>query len=139
MASNSVFGAIVVPRTLSDPIGYWDPAAPSLPSALDQLETLLIFVSENVELLFERLGFDDQGWARDEIRATLAEALGALQRTVIRRRGDAASAPFHYALAARFTRQRAAAELRRYAAARRRLAGGQPLLGRGLTRHRAES
>jgi hypothetical protein len=39
-----------------------------------------------------------------------------LQRTVIRRRGDAAGAPFHYAPAARFTRQRAAAELRRYAA-----------------------
>jgi hypothetical protein len=39
-----------------------------------------------------------------------------LQRTVIRRRGDTASAPFHYALAVRFTRQRAAAELRRYAA-----------------------
>ena len=38
------------------------------------------------------------------------------QRTVIRRRGRAASAPFHYALAARFTRHRAAAELRRYAA-----------------------
>jgi len=36
-----------------------------------------------------------------------------LQRTVIRRRGDTASAPFHSALAARFTRQRAAAELRR--------------------------
>jgi len=39
-----------------------------------------------------------------------------LQRTVTRRRGDGASAPFHYALAPRFTRQRAAAELRRYAA-----------------------
>jgi hypothetical protein len=38
-----------------------------------------------------------------------------LQRTVIRRRGDGASAPLHYALAPRFTRQRAAAELRRYA------------------------
>jgi hypothetical protein len=36
-----------------------------------------------------------------------------LQRTVTRRRGDGASAPFHYALAQRFTRQRAAAELRR--------------------------
>ena len=40
-----------------------------------------------------------------------------LQRTVIGRRGRAASAPFHYALAPRFTGQRAAAELRRYAAA----------------------
>ena len=37
-----------------------------------------------------------------------------LQRTVKRRRGDAASAPFHYARAPRITRQRAAAELRRY-------------------------
>jgi hypothetical protein len=36
-----------------------------------------------------------------------------LQRKVIRRRGDVASAPFHYALASRFIRQRAAAELRR--------------------------
>jgi hypothetical protein len=36
-----------------------------------------------------------------------------LQRTVIRHRGDGASAPFHYALAARITRQHAAAELRR--------------------------
>ena len=38
-----------------------------------------------------------------------------LQRTVTRRRGDGTSAPFHYALAPRITRQRAAAELRRYA------------------------
>ena len=36
-----------------------------------------------------------------------------LQRTVIRRRVRAASAPLHYALAARWTAQRAAAELRR--------------------------
>ena len=36
-----------------------------------------------------------------------------LQRTVTRRRGDGASAPLHYALAPRITRQRAAAELRR--------------------------
>jgi len=36
-----------------------------------------------------------------------------LQRTVTRRRGDGASAPFHFALAPRFIRQRAAAELRR--------------------------
>jgi hypothetical protein len=40
-----------------------------------------------------------------------------LERTVIRRRGRAASAPFHYALAARWTAQRAAAQLRRYASA----------------------
>jgi hypothetical protein len=38
-----------------------------------------------------------------------------LQRTVIGRRGRAARAPFHYAHAPRFTRRRAAAELRRYA------------------------
>jgi hypothetical protein len=37
-----------------------------------------------------------------------------LERTVIRHRGDAASAPFHYALAARFTRRRAAAQPQRY-------------------------
>jgi hypothetical protein len=37
-----------------------------------------------------------------------------LQRTVTRRRGRGASAPFHYALAPRVMRQRAAAELRRY-------------------------
>jgi hypothetical protein len=37
-----------------------------------------------------------------------------LQRTVIRRRGDGASAPLHSALAARWTAHRAAAELRRY-------------------------
>src|SRR5262245_7581784 len=38
-----------------------------------------------------------------------------LQRTVTRRRVRAASAPFHYALAARWIAQRAAAELRRSA------------------------
>ncbi len=37
-----------------------------------------------------------------------------LQRTVIRRRRRAASASFHYALAARINPQHAAAELRRY-------------------------
>lgn len=36
-----------------------------------------------------------------------------LQRAVTRRRGDGASAPFHYALAPRIKRRRAAAELRR--------------------------
>jgi hypothetical protein len=36
-----------------------------------------------------------------------------LERTVIRRRGRAASAPFHYAHAAHWTRGRAAAQLRR--------------------------
>jgi hypothetical protein len=39
-----------------------------------------------------------------------------LQRTVTGWRGRAARAPFHYARASRFTRQRAAAELRRYTA-----------------------
>ena len=37
-----------------------------------------------------------------------------LQRTVTPRRGDGASAPFHYALALRSIRHRATAELRRY-------------------------
>jgi hypothetical protein len=37
-----------------------------------------------------------------------------LQRTVIPQHVRAASAPFHYALAARWTARRAAAELRRY-------------------------
>jgi hypothetical protein len=36
-----------------------------------------------------------------------------LQRAVTGRCGDVASAPFHYALAPRFTRLRAAADLRR--------------------------
>jgi hypothetical protein len=36
-----------------------------------------------------------------------------LQRIVIRRRGAGASAPFHCALAPRFTPRRAAADLRR--------------------------
>jgi hypothetical protein len=40
--------------------------------------------------------------------------------TVIPRHVRAASAPFHYAFAARWTAQRAAAELRRYAAYMRR-------------------
>jgi hypothetical protein len=38
------------------------------------------------------------------------------ERTVIPNRWRAASAPFHYALTARWTAQRAAAELQRYAA-----------------------
>jgi hypothetical protein len=48
-----------------------------------------------------------------------------LERTVIRRRVRAASAPFHYALAARWTARRAAAQLRRYADAER-IAGALP-------------
>jgi hypothetical protein len=39
-----------------------------------------------------------------------------LERTVIAQRGVGTSAPFHYALVPRFMRQRAAAQLRRYAA-----------------------
>jgi hypothetical protein len=39
-----------------------------------------------------------------------------LQRTAIRQRGRAVSAPFRYALTARVTRQRAAAEPERYVA-----------------------
>ena len=42
-----------------------------------------------------------------------------LERTVIHRRERAASAPLHYALAARWTARRAAAQLRRYADADR--------------------
>ena len=42
-----------------------------------------------------------------------APANKQLQRTMIRRRGRAAGAPLHYAHAARFIRQRAAAQLRR--------------------------
>lgn len=41
-----------------------------------------------------------------------------LQRTVIRHRSAGASAPFHYALAPRITRERAATELRRYTSQR---------------------
>jgi hypothetical protein len=39
-----------------------------------------------------------------------------LERTVNTQRGVGTSAPFHYALVPRFMRQRAAAQLRRYAA-----------------------
>jgi hypothetical protein len=42
-----------------------------------------------------------------------------LERTVIRRRMRAGSAPLHYALAARRTERRAAAQLRRYASSQR--------------------
>lgn len=44
-----------------------------------------------------------------------------LERTVLRHRGDAASAPLHYALASRFTPRRAVAQPRRYAAEGHRL------------------
>ena len=50
-----------------------------------------------------------------DVRVTGVRALShnkQLQRTVTRRRGDGAGAPFHYALAPRITRRRAAAELR---------------------------
>jgi len=46
------------------------------------------------------------------MQSSLAPPNKQLQRT--RRRGDGASAPFQYALAPRFTRRHAAAELRRY-------------------------
>jgi hypothetical protein len=49
------------------------------------------------------------------MHCALAPPNKQLQRTVIGRHGRAARAPFHYARASRFTRQRAAAELRRYA------------------------
>ena len=48
--------------------------------------------------------------------SSMVPANKQLQRTVTPRRGDVASAPFHYALAPRITRHRAAAELRRYTA-----------------------
>jgi hypothetical protein len=44
---------------------------------------------------------------------SVVPAAKQLQRTVIPQHVCAASAPFHYALAPRFIRQRAAAELRR--------------------------
>jgi hypothetical protein len=46
-------------------------------------------------------------------QASSLSANKQLQRTVTRRRGRGARAPFHYARAPRFTRQHAAAELRR--------------------------
>jgi hypothetical protein len=49
------------------------------------------------------------------VRALCQPPNKQLQRTVIPNRWRAASAPFHYAHAARWTRGRAAAELRRYA------------------------
>jgi hypothetical protein len=52
---------------------------------------------------------------RDKDVHVVASHNKQLQRTVTRRRGDGARAPFHYALASRITRQRAAARLRRYA------------------------
>jgi hypothetical protein len=54
-----------------------------------------------------------QGVFRSQLLRSAMTHNKQLQRTVIRRRGDGASAPFHYALAPRFTRQRAAAELPR--------------------------
>ena len=54
--------------------------------------------------------------SRSNTRAALRAPNKQLERNVIPRSGDGASAPFQYALAPRFTRQRAAAELRRYAA-----------------------
>jgi hypothetical protein len=51
-----------------------------------------------------------------------------LQRTVIRRRGRGACALFHFAHAPRWTRGRAAAELRRYAAQMWRLEAGTAMV-----------
>jgi hypothetical protein len=45
-------------------------------------------------------------------------ANNALHRTVIRRRVRAPSTPFHYAVAARWTEQRAVAQRRRWVAKR---------------------
>jgi hypothetical protein len=54
-----------------------------------------------------------------ELFLSLCQSLNKqLQRTVIGQHGRAASASFHCALAARFARQRAAAELRRCATSR---------------------
>jgi hypothetical protein len=61
-------------------------------------------------MLFERFPFGK------EEEALCQPPNKQLQRTVIRRRGRAARAPFHYARAARWLAQRAAAELRRYVA-----------------------
>jgi len=47
----------------------------SLQSTLDQLETLLIFLGDNIEFLFEHLEFDRQGYALKEIRVALSNAL----------------------------------------------------------------
>ena len=68
-----------------------------------------------------RDGYPDVVFAfhdRDEIGPKMLARLSKhpnkqLQRTVTRRRGDGASAPFHYAHAARWTARRAAAQLRR--------------------------
>jgi hypothetical protein len=49
----------------------------------------------------------------DSVRALCQPPNKQLERTVIRRHVRVASAPFHYALAPRFTRQRAAAQLQR--------------------------
>jgi hypothetical protein len=54
-----------------------------------------------------------------------------LERTVIRRRVRAASAPFHYSHAARWTRVRAAAQLRRYTSVKRAIAA--VVVGFGLS------
>jgi hypothetical protein len=52
--------------------------------------------------------------SKGELRSSeVAAPNKQLQRTVIRRRGRGACAPFHFAHAPRRTRDRAAAELRR--------------------------
>lgn len=64
-----------------------------------------------------------------------ASANKQLQRTVTRHHGDAASAPFHFALASRITRQRAAAELRRFS---RRFESSGPRVNRGVSQVNAD-
>jgi hypothetical protein len=53
-------------------------------------------------------------WLESMLSKSLPAHNQQLQRTVLRRCGRGACAPFHYAHALGFTRQRAAAELRRY-------------------------
>ena len=55
------------------------------------------------------------GGLQDSPEAASRAANKQLERAVKRHRGRAASAPFHYAHAARWIAQHAAAQLRRYA------------------------
>jgi hypothetical protein len=52
------------------------------------------------------------------MNASRVPANQRLERTVIRHRGDAASAPFHYALASRFPRAARGRSTARYASSR---------------------
>src|SRR5262245_56559094 len=63
------------------------------------------------------MGLVSSSWVEERsYQVSCQPANKQLQRTVERYRGRAASASFHYALAARYNPQRAAAELRRYTA-----------------------